>query len=306
MEKQATMNRRTFLSAAGIAAAGAGLTSAADLPMVHARAAIPGEPDVLVVGGGPAGIGAALGAARAGASTLLIESCAFFGGVAAWSLGMPINQMRPESKPRSVVHELLIDKLLAYGDQAVYIGQHQLYCNVEYLKVAVLDALDEVGCKYLVHLSAVDALMEGNQVTGVIVGTKQGLAMIRAKVVVDCTGDADVAYFTGAETLMETSEPRMPSTLLLGMANVSAERARRANMKKMAGDAREKYPLIPKELGASYRHQLPLLLDQSHRNARHRAVRYDRSSAAIAGRMCQSAAGRADDASHAGIRWRGA
>lgn len=249
MEKQATMNRRTFLSAAGIAAAGAGLTSAADLPMVHARAAIPGEPDVLVVGGGPAGIGAALGAARAGASTLLIESCAFFGGVAAWSLGMPINQMRPESKPRSVVHELLIDKLLAYGDQAVYIGQHQLYCNVEYLKVAVLDALDEVGCKYLVHLSAVDALMEGNQVTGVIVGTKQGLAMIRAKVVVDCTGDADVAYFTGAETLMETSEPRMPSTLLLGMANVSAERARRANMKKMAGDAREKYPLIPKSWG---------------------------------------------------------
>jgi len=103
------------------------------------------QTDVLVVGGGPAGIGAALGAARAGAKTLLIESQGFFGGVAAWSLGMPINQMRPESKPRSVVHELLIQKLLAYGDQAVCIGQHQLYCNVDYLKVAVLDALDEVG-----------------------------------------------------------------------------------------------------------------------------------------------------------------
>jgi len=103
------------------------------------------QTDVLVVGGGPAGIGAALGAARAGAKTLLIESQGFFGGVAAWSLGMPINQMRPERKPRSVVHELLIQKLLAYGDQAVCIGQHQLYCNVDYLKVAVLDALDEVG-----------------------------------------------------------------------------------------------------------------------------------------------------------------
>ncbi|MHC4735502.1 MAG: FAD-dependent oxidoreductase, partial [Planctomycetota bacterium] len=84
---------------------------------------------VLVVGGGPAGIGAALGAARTGVKTLLIETCGFFGGVAAWSLGMPINQMRPERKPRSEIHELVIEKLLAYGNQAIYIGQHQLYCN---------------------------------------------------------------------------------------------------------------------------------------------------------------------------------
>ncbi|UCD51085.1 MAG: FAD-dependent oxidoreductase [Phycisphaerales bacterium] len=248
MDIQAAMNRRTFLTTTGIAATGAGLTSAAGLPTVRACAEIPYEPDVLVVGGGPAGIGAALGAARAGASTLLIESCAFFGGVAAWSLGMPINQMRPESKPRSVVHELLIEKLLTYGDQAVYIGQHQLYCNVDYLKVAVLDALEEVKCKYLVHLSAVDVLMEGHRVRGVIAGTKQGLARIRAKVVVDCTGDADIAYFAGAETMMEAREPRMPSTLLLAMANVPPEQARRANMKKMA-DARGKFPLIPKSWG---------------------------------------------------------
>jgi hypothetical protein len=162
---------------------------------------------------------------------------------------MPINQMRPQSKPRSAVHELLIEKLLAYGEQAVYIGQHQLYCNVDYLKVAVLDALDEVGCKYLVHLSAVDAVVEGNRVTGVIVGTKKGLAMIRAKVVVDCTGDADVAYFAGAETMMETQEPRMPSTLLLNLANVPTEQARRANIRKAADGARSKYPLIPKSWG---------------------------------------------------------
>jgi flavin-dependent dehydrogenase len=68
--------------------------------------------DVLVVGGGPAGIGAALGAARKGAKTLLIENHAFFGGVAAWCLGMHMNQVRPGGRPRSVVHELLIQKLI--------------------------------------------------------------------------------------------------------------------------------------------------------------------------------------------------
>jgi len=249
MKRQASMNRRAFLTAAGTAVAGAGLAPAACSPTPRAQTTILYDSDVLVVGGGPAGIGAALGAARAGAKTLLIESCGFFGGVAAWSLGMPINQVRPESKPRSQIHELLIQKLLAFGDQAVFIGQHQLYCNVDYLKVAVLDALDEVGCKYLVHLTAVDARMEGGRVTGVVVGTKKGLATIRAKVVVDCTGDADIATFAGAETMMETQEPRMPSTLLLNLANVPKDPARRANIRKAADAARGKFPLIPRSWG---------------------------------------------------------
>jgi hypothetical protein len=116
---------------------------------------------------------------------------------------------------------------------------------VEHLKVAVLDALDEAGCKYLVHLPAVDAQIEGNRVTGVVVSTKQGLATINAKVVVDCTGDADIAYFAGAETMMETEQPRMPNTLLLNLANVPPEQLRKANMKQMVSAARAKYPLIP-------------------------------------------------------------
>lgn len=98
--------------------------------------------DVLVVGGRPSGIGAAIGAAKTGVMTVLIENSGFFGGVASWGLGMPINQMRPLSKPRGVVHELLFDKLLNLGNQAVHIGQHQLYCNVDYLKVADLYALE--------------------------------------------------------------------------------------------------------------------------------------------------------------------
>ena len=56
--------------------------------------------DVIIVGGGPAGIGAAIGAGKKGANTLLIENQGFFGGIASFCLGMPINQMRSGSRER--------------------------------------------------------------------------------------------------------------------------------------------------------------------------------------------------------------
>jgi ribulose 1,5-bisphosphate synthetase/thiazole synthase len=204
------------------------------------------ETDVLVVGGGPSGIGAALGSAAAGVKTMLIEHHGFFGGVASWCLGMPINQMRPGGKGRSKVHELVIEKLVAYGDQAVRFGEHQCWCNVDYLKVAILDALDQVGCDYLVHTRAVDAAMQGDRITGVVVATKEGPAVISAKAVVDCTGDADVAYYAGAETMKEVGS-LSPITLCLNLTNVTREQVRKRKVKTFARKARQKYPLIPKE-----------------------------------------------------------
>ncbi len=257
MRQRKGLNRRKFLAAAGVAMAGsvsgnspsrAASGQSESIALPRRTTTIAYKPDVLVIGGGPAGIGAALGAAWHGAETLLIEHHAFFGGVAAWCLGMPINQMRPARQPRSKVHELIIEKLTAYGDQAIRIGEHQLWCNVDYLKVAVLDALDQVGCKYLVHTRAVDALVEGGRLAGVIVSTKQGLATIAAKVFVDCTGDADVAYFAGAETMKETGS-LSPQTLCLNLTNVTAEQVRKANMAEIARKAKSKYPLIPSGWG---------------------------------------------------------
>jgi ribulose 1,5-bisphosphate synthetase/thiazole synthase len=251
MKRKKSINRRRFLTTAGAAVVGAGAmgtlkrsASAQSTLTIRRQASIPYQPDVLVVGGGPAGIGAALGAAGYGANTLLIEHHAFFGGVAAWCLGMPINQMRPGGIPRSKVHELLIEKLLAYGDQAIRIGQHQLWCNVDYLKVAVLDALDQVGCKYLVHTRAIDAVVAGDRIKGVVVATKRGPAVISAKAIVDCTGDADVAYYTGAETMKEVGS-LSPMTLCLNLTNVTREQVRKADIGQIAGRARKKYPLIP-------------------------------------------------------------
>jgi ribulose 1,5-bisphosphate synthetase/thiazole synthase len=200
------------------------------------------QTDVLVVGGGPAGIGAALGAARRGVKTLLLENQGFFGGIASFCRGMPMNQMRPAGRPRSQVHELLIGKLLSYGPQAARLGQHEVWCNIEYLAVAILDALEEAGVKYLVHTRAVDALVEGERVTGVVVATKNGLAAIRAKVTVDCTGDADVAFFAGAETMKETGA-LSPMTMCFNVTNVDMAKARR--LYDFPREVYEEYPLLP-------------------------------------------------------------
>ena len=237
-------DRRHFIKQCGWGAAAASLGTPLSTHAISRRKPLETiTTDVLVVGGGPAGIGAAVGAAKAGAKTLVLEDQAFLGGVAAWGLGMCMNQMRPFNEPRGFVHELLLKKLQAYGEQAVRLSTHQFFVNVDYLKAAILDALDEVDCKYLVHAKAVDAITEGNQVKGVVRSTKRGLREVRAQVVVDCTGDADIAYFAGAPTASEIGN-LSPQTLLLNVGNVeSGDRDAIWTAIKLA---REKYPLIPK------------------------------------------------------------
>jgi len=243
--------RRRFLASGGAAVATAALAGASRCargqvlapPAIVPRRPTLADVDVLVVRGGPAGIGAALGAARRGVKTLLVENHSFFGGIAAWSMGMQMNQMRPGGKPRSQVHELLIDKLKAYGDPAVRLGQHEVWTHVEYLKVAVLDALDAVGCRYLVHVRAADAVIEANHITGIVVATKAGLQTIRAQAVVDCTGDADVACYAGAETMIN-AEALMPMTLGLTLTNIDPNQVRPADVEKAMRLGRAQQPLI--------------------------------------------------------------
>lgn len=213
------------------------------------------ETDVLVAGGGPAGIGAALVAARAGAKTLLLERHAFLGGVASHALGMPVNQMRPANIARGAIHEMIIDSVLAYGPEAGNMVDHALVCNVDYLRVAVMDVLESTGVDYLLHTQVVDTLTDGNRVTGAVIATKQGLAEVRAKMVIDTTGDADVTFFAGAETLKGRDGDGFlsPMTLLLMITNVDVEGARAwqrdGGYRKILDEAREKYPLIPQSMG---------------------------------------------------------
>ena len=255
MPTKTKSSRREFIRHAGWSAAAFGVAACGKTgpaapeggaPIVY-RSAVreTWDTDVLVVGGGPAGIGAAIGAARQGIKVLVIENHGFFGGVGAWAVGMPINQVRPKGRPRSNVHELLIAKLKAYGPQAFNTQDHQLWCNVDYLKAAVADAFDEAGVRYYLHARAVDAVVAGGRITGVVAGTKAGLVLIKAKVVIDCSGDADVAHFAGAETLKEFGK-LSPMTLVLKVTNVDLPKAKKVKMREVADRARAKYPLIPK------------------------------------------------------------
>jgi hypothetical protein len=206
--------------------------------------------DVLVCGGGPAGLGAAAAAARAGARTLLVERYGFFGGVAAFCPGMPMNQMLPDGRSRGAVHDLFIDRLKFYGPRAAAIVDHAVVTNNEYLKVAAMDVLDAVGARYLFHGFVAGAIVEQGRVAGVRLATKEGLADIRAKVTVDCTGDADVAFHAGAETL-KGGDGGFLSPMTLGLLvtgfDVAAARAfaKAGGMGRVVKEGRAKYPLLP-------------------------------------------------------------
>ena len=188
--------------------------------------------DVIVAGGGPAGIGAAVAAALCGARTLLLESRSFFGGIAATSLFMPMNRMRLQGGSRGGVHDELIKELEKYGEKAFREGKvtwtdgDGLHVHPEYLKMAVFDLLDRVHCDYYLYSPVTAVRKAGKSVTAALVRTKQGEKAFCGKVFIDCSGDGDMAAAAGArfELGNETNGSMMPVTLGFALANVDTDR----------------------------------------------------------------------------------
>ena len=204
------------------------------------EALLAGDTDVLVVGGGPAGIGAAMGAVQAGARVILAERYGFLGGNATAALVMPLmsfHTQTPQKERRGATTLLPTDhgpgepvvggalaKLLS---RLVNVGGaipptlatgYVVPFDPEWFKLVTLDLLDEAGVQLLFHAFASGILGE-NKVEGVVFETKSGPLAIRAKVTVDCTGDADIAVQAGTPTEVGRADGLVqPMTLMFRMA----------------------------------------------------------------------------------------
>lgn len=222
-----------------IKSAGMGAASSGEIDRV--KEFIPEEKelfDVIVAGGGPAGIGAAVAARLQGMKTLLLEAGSTMGGVAAAAMWMPVNRITlwgvtPEGGKRGGVHDLFVDVIRSYGAQAYTERRHPatdmrggLSIHPEYLKMAAFRLLEQYGCKYRLYSPVTGVVMENGCVTGVKVRTKNGEEIFKGKIIIDCTGDGDVSYYAGVKMHKgrETDGKMLPPALLWTVGNVDVKR----------------------------------------------------------------------------------
>lgn len=147
--------------------------------------------DVLVVGGGPAGVGAALAAAREGAKTLLLERRGMLGGM--WTAGL-VNPFFEFHRRGWLVAEL-IDRLSAEGAWRPHPSRSTF--DVEVMVRLLETMLQEAGAQFWYHTPFTEPLVCTDAVRGAIIESKAGREAVLAKVTIDCTGDGDVAARAG-------------------------------------------------------------------------------------------------------------
>lgn len=148
-----------------------------------------GEYDVLVVGGGMAGTGAAIATARAGFKTLLVERETALGGLATIGLvNIPLDFIS------GIGHEMM-QKLKDVD------AEWHRNSDPEKHKLILDRMITEEGCDLLLHTYVVDTIVENDVIKGVVVEGKSGRESIIAKRIIDCSGDADVAFFGGCECM---------------------------------------------------------------------------------------------------------
>jgi ribulose 1,5-bisphosphate synthetase/thiazole synthase len=179
-----------------------------------------GEVDVLVAGGGVAGVSAAVSAARAGASVLLIERSGFLGGTGA--IGMEYFGGFPYRHAQGFAKELCA-RLESEGALVVpEFSDSGTFFDAETLKYLLLKMMEEAGAKLKLYTAVSTCIMEGRRAAGVVIEGKSGRQAVMATTVVDATGDADVAAAAGCsfQKGREADSNMRPGTLLFRVGNM--------------------------------------------------------------------------------------
>ena len=186
---------------------------------VHARC------EVLVVGGGPSGLSAALAARRAGADVILMERFGCFGGVIT-TVGMEtLAWYRYEGTVDTEGIGIEMERLAASMGGSVKWPYNNSEClDADFFKVVADHLVRTSGVRPLLHSYAVDVIKEGNTVRGIIMESKSGRRAILAERIIDCTGDADVAHLAGAQYRMTDKKERMGVTSVFNCSGVEKEK----------------------------------------------------------------------------------
>lgn len=176
--------------------------------------------DVIVAGAGPAGICAAVAAARQGARVALIERYGVLGGnLTAGHVG-PIVGMVSQGTMRDELVQLLG---VPQNDMLGVVGVAH---DMELAKRALTEFVARENIKVYLQTMVMDAIIEHGEVAGVVASTKEGAFVLKADVVVDCTGDGDVAFFAGAEVEKGRDDGLLqPVTLEFTLDNVDESQA---------------------------------------------------------------------------------
>ncbi|MHB0998939.1 MAG: FAD-dependent oxidoreductase [Armatimonadota bacterium] len=191
------------------------------------------EVDVIVVGGGPAGLTAAIASARNGAKTLLIEQFGYLGGTATASLMANINGFRNQVEPdstqtvRGIAEEIVINLKAMDGlgkspyPQKPYPtepGQleYSYAIDTEKFKYVTLKMAVDAGVDIMFHTWFCDSIVEDGAIRGIIVENKSGRQAYMGRIVVDASGDADVSFRAGVPfwQTVKDEAPRMIDTLM--------------------------------------------------------------------------------------------
>jgi hypothetical protein len=243
--------RRLLAGAAGVAAAGKLLanseqaTAQRHVGAVHTErreTPIVGHYEVVVAGGGPSGFIAALASARSGAKTLLLERYPFLGGNGTAGLMTCYNGFRNQRPPEALqtvkgIPAEYIAELVRLGgiadiDNYAKPVPHDVtkgdlpYCigfDPEAAKVAMLNLIAKEGVALRLHSWVAAPMLDGSRVTGVLVESKSGRQAITADIVIDATGDGDLAATAGAPFMKPAEKgDRMGMSLMYRLGGLPA------------------------------------------------------------------------------------
>ncbi len=217
------------------------------------------EADVLVVGGGPSGVAAAIASARNGAKTMLLEKTSMLGGMATSALVGPFMTSYDSDAKRQIIKGIF-DEIVVRAEKmggAIHpskIPPTSSYCsyfteghsnvtpfNSDILQVVLDEMTQEAGVKVLFYTIVSDVVAENDSIKHVIISNKDGLSAVSAKVYVDCTGDADVANYAHVKTIFGDIKTGylQPVSLFFEVGNVDTKVFRNFMETEMAKNAAE-------------------------------------------------------------------